>query len=52
MDGFYVLFRQPIVIEGKGRAAIEDGLTDFLFTVAVVLSVSVFGHSNPPYKAR
>lgn len=52
MDRLYVLFRQPIVIEGEGRTTVKDGLTDFLFTVAVVLSVSVFGHSNPPYKAR
>ena len=52
MDGVDVLFRQPIMVEGKGWTTVKDGLTDFLFTVTVVLSVSVFGHSNPPYKAR
>lgn len=52
IDGFYILFRQPIMVEGKGRTTVKDGLTDFLLTATVILSVSVFGHSNPPYKAR
>lgn len=39
------------MVEGKGWTTVKDGLTDFLLTVTVILSVSVFGHSNPPYKA-
>ena len=48
VDGFNVLFRQPIMVEGESGITIEDGLTDFLLAVAVVVFVSVFGHSNPP----
>ena len=48
MHGVYVLFRQPLMGEGKSRITVKDGIDDFLLAVTAVMFVSVFGHSNPP----